>query len=425
MQRREERLSLPRGISDLAPGQAARVLALERQWLETAHMHGFQPVRFPPVGFEATFTAGHHASGERIYAFADRRGRRLALAADSLASALRLSRTLPSGEARICFSAPIFRYERRPRRYFHHLGLAEYSRSRPPDPSSDAATVRRLLGVVLEFLEPIPIVVDLSDLGVWRAITAAIHGLSVEEGLHALASLPAQERPEWLSARDAPGFAIRYAESLAAEPVHRPGSGGVDRLAASLPPPLGIRLRELELTALACDERMATRANLTPGEMHASEFHDGIAFQLRVGAGRRIGDGGSYAAFAQRFSGQRVSLFSCVVGLERIAELSTTPSTDTATLMLCHDNTPQARRYAAGLANGLRVSGIPVWETTQGEAPQGFSRYTRRLGISLAATLGRAGGGEWQVHVWDAAGDSCWLPAHDLGGWVRRRLNVK
>jgi histidyl-tRNA synthetase len=100
-------LALPRGFHDSDPTRTAVYQTLQQEWFNASSLAGYQPVSIPPVGFADTFTTGHHAAGQKLYQFTDRRGRNLALVSDSLPAVLRLARArnlpdqkLTSGAAR-------------------------------------------------------------------------------------------------------------------------------------------------------------------------------------------------------------------------------------------------------------------------------------------------------------------------------------
>ncbi len=166
----DRHLDRPRGFHDCDPDTAAAYQALRSDWFAACAPAGYQPVEVPPVGFRDTFTHGHHAAGNRLYPLTDRCGRQLALVSDSLPALLRLARARRLPAQRLSYCCPVFRYVRRPRRYFHQLGLMEVA-SGPADLAAQHRSVRRLARIMATFLVPrLPVRFTVTDPGLWREV---------------------------------------------------------------------------------------------------------------------------------------------------------------------------------------------------------------------------------------------------------------
>lgn len=318
---------------------------------------GYQPVGVPPVGFTTTYTTGHHAAGDKLFRFPDRRGRDLAFVSDSLPAVLRLAHARGLPEQRLSYCCPIFRYERRPRRHYHLLGLIEVNH-RPAVPSQRARATARLATTVTRFLSArLPITFTITDPGVWHTIADLVPVPHPAGDLvNSLRQLGPHERPALLHRWGAPADLVRLAEQLAADPTGAASAGT---------PALALRERITHCLELA--DTLTSRgagATVDLGELHASEFHDGPAFLIRpISEQRLLGDGGSYRPFAHAFLGAPAEVYSAVVGLERLTDLVPRPGPrPTADVAVLAQPELACLRQADHLTDALRAAGVAVWD---------------------------------------------------------------
>lgn len=381
-------LDLPRGFHDIHPERMALYQALQQEWFDTCRLAGYQPVQVPPVGFTETFTAGHHAAGQKLYRFPDRRGRDLTLISDSLAALLRVAhaRTLP--EQRLSYCCPIFRYERRPRRHFHHLGLMEVL-DRPNSLVGQQRSTARLAEIIIRFLGPrLPVAFTVTDPGLWHNITATfLPADQTTDFLDSLRRLPPEQRPVQLRQHNAPEAFVRLAESLAANPELTDND---DHLAHHGLP------RSFHDRISACHDLVnllrhyGADATVDLNELHASEFHDGPSFLFRPQHERRLlGDGGTYGRFARAFLGAPSAVHSAVIGLERLADLRDDEGTcGAADIAILAQPEPATIAHADQLIAALRSAGLAVWDLVLSKPLRQHLRELATLGIPHSILIG-------------------------------------
>ncbi|MCD0453244.1 ATP phosphoribosyltransferase regulatory subunit [Actinocorallia sp. API 0066] len=404
-------------MHDVSPDRLVIYDQIRRDWFDVCRLSGFQGVEVPPVGFAETFQAGHNAAGERTYQFPDRAGRDLALISDSLPSVLRLAagRKLPS--QRLTHCTPVFRYERRPRRHFHHLGLMEVH-FRTLTPREHLAATARSLTTVADFLaDRCAFTVVLTDPGLWRAaISRTATGHVVDQLLNRLRTAPASRRPAILHEACADPDATQLAESIAADP-----SG------AQLLQDGGPEMQRL-LTCYTLADRLRAKGvkvaiDLT--ELHASEFHDGPAFLLRPdGDQRLLGDGGSYGIFAEKFVGAPTSLYSAVLGLERLADLQPpAPGLPPAEIAVLAEPQEEAIKLADNLRVELQSHRIAVWDVLRTRAIRQHLREFADLGLPYSTIIGERELIGAPLVVRSRDGQHHNVPGPDLAAWLVARRN--
>ncbi|MBF6397894.1 ATP phosphoribosyltransferase regulatory subunit [Nocardia cyriacigeorgica] len=406
-------MSLPRGFTDAGPDRTAALRHLERRWFDSCALWGFQPVRMPPAGFADTFTTGHHATGDRIYRFPDRKGRDLALVSDSLPAALRLAGNRNHPEQRLSYSCPIFRYERKPRRHFHHLGLMEVSRTHSTVPDQ-IRPIRRMIEIVTTFLgSDVSAEFTIANPGIWHEIAELfIPPAKVTGYLDILRRMPTVERHHRLRADGAPDAALAAARAMTSrtEPDH----------ASEIPASITTKMRTSRELAGSLN-RIGIRATTDLNELHASEFHDGVAYVVRHG-GSVIGDGGSYGRFATNFLGYPSVTYASVLGLEKVADLAgahvhTGPAADVAILSFPD---PEPSELAEQLANSLRVRGISAWEGVVSRSIRRHLRNISELHIPLTILIGREEVLSPNYRIRENSGEIFYVPKSGVVEWVER-----
>ncbi|WP_406230559.1 ATP phosphoribosyltransferase regulatory subunit [Nocardia sp. NBC_01009] len=410
------RMDLPRGFSDVEPNRMATLQRVEQRWFEQCALAGFQPVQVPAVGFTDTFVTGHHASGERIYRFPDRRGRDLALVSDSLPALLRLagSRGLP--DQRLSYACPVFRYERKPRRHFHHLGLMEVSRV-PGDSASQLRSIRRLIETIAAFLRPyLAAEFTVTDPGIWHELVSQfVPPENVSSYLDRLRRTPIGDRLSMLRADGAPDAVTATVDLLADE--DKP-----DTATRAVPAYVLTRIRNTRALVDALN-RQGIQAIPNLNELHASEFHDGLACLVRHGS-VLLGDGGSYSRFATDFLGTPVSAHAAVIGLERVADIAgksdyVTSAADIAVLAF-----PDSRsaEHADQLTSSLREQGIAVWDSTVVMPIRRYLRNLADLNIPLSVLIGQDEVRSADFRVRDRSGEIHTVPKEELPIWLAERI---
>ncbi|MBV7706804.1 ATP phosphoribosyltransferase regulatory subunit [Nocardia nova] len=388
---------------------------LERRWFTQCALSGFQPVQVPPVGFTDTFVTGHHAAGERIYRFPDRRNRDLALVSDSLPALLRLAGSQTLSAQRLSYCCPVFRYERKPRRHFHHLGIMEVAQI-PFDPELQSRAIRRQISIIADFLKPIVNAqFTITDPGIWYELTQRfVPAEKVSGYLDRLRRTRPQERGAALRADGAPAWIIATMEALV-------GDGNLDAI-NSAPESITVRIAvDRELVDLLKHDGINASLNL--GELHASEFHDGIAFQVWHGSSL-LGDGGSYGRFASEFLNDHLSSCAGVVGLEKVADLAghhheTIRAADIAILAFPQK---QSMKCADELTSMLRNHGIAVWDDLLTMPVRRHLRNIAALNIPLSLLIGENEVTSEDCRIRDDSGALFTVPKNDVRNWIAERI---
>ncbi|MBF6216211.1 ATP phosphoribosyltransferase regulatory subunit [Nocardia puris] len=402
---------LPRGFSDADSTRTAALRRVEHRWFEKCALAGFRAVEVPPVGFADTFTTGHYASGDRIYRFPDRRGRELALVSDSLPALLRFAGTHRLPEQRLSYRCPVFRYERKPRRYFHHLGLMELTRP-TIEQANQISALRRLISTVTAFL-PSSLAADftISNPAIWfDLVRMFVRPEQVGDYVDRLRRVPVDERQAMLVADNAPPAAVAVADLLAQRRPHDDTT--------TVPEPIrsGIDCARQLVEQL---RRQRIRADTDLNELHASEFHDGLAFVVRHN-GVVLGDGGNYSSFASKFLGFPTSAYAAVTGLERITDLTDSSAEPVRAADLAILSFPDhlSTEHAHHLVANLRGRGIAVWDCELTLPLRRHLRDFADLNIPLSVLIGPEEIKSAEYRVRDRSGEVCRVPHDELADWI-------
>jgi histidyl-tRNA synthetase len=413
-----QHLELPRGFHDTDPERMAAYRRLQQGWFHACALAGYQAVDVPPVGFAETFTTGHHAAGERCYQFLDRRGRELGLISDSLPALLRLAYQRGLPEQRLSYCCPVFRYERRPRRHFHHLGAMEVAGG-PATVESQTRSTRRLAEVVAGYVHAQGVATDftITDPGLWYDLLSAfVDPACAAEYLDSLRRLPRSERPAQLTADGAPLEVSHIADLVITDRL--------DHLSERAPA-FAARLSAAHQIA-ATVRSYGASATIDLGDLHASEFHDGPAFLVRQRHGPVLGDGGSYGRFARTFTGTAgVSAFAAVLGLERLADVAPpnlATGSGAAHVAVLADASPETTLHADDLVRRLRLAGISVWDVVANRAMKHHLRSIAQLSIPYSVYVGRRELTSRHYAVRDQGGDLTTVEQPELGPWLLRTL---
>ncbi len=136
-----EKLTAPRGTSDVLPPDSARWSELERRIRRLAETFGYGEIRTPIFESTQLFVRGVGEQSDivekEMYSFSDRGGRSLTLRPEWTAPVVRAvleHDLLASGPLRLYYLGPIFRYERPQRgryRQSHQFGVEAFGSSAP------------------------------------------------------------------------------------------------------------------------------------------------------------------------------------------------------------------------------------------------------------------------------------------------------
>lgn len=139
-----------KGVPDWLPPDAAAFNAVERAFLDTARLGGYERIRIPVFEHTEVFARGVGEATDivqkEMYTFADRGGRSLTLRPEGTAGVVRAALTagVPRQEAlpvKYCYAGEFFRYERPQsgrQRGFNQVGVEALG---SPDPLLDAEIV--------------------------------------------------------------------------------------------------------------------------------------------------------------------------------------------------------------------------------------------------------------------------------------------
>ena len=418
----DRHLDLPRGFHDTGPEAMAVYRTLQQEWFDACALAGYQPVDVPPIGFQDTFTTGHNAAGEKLYQFADRSGRDFALVSDSLPAILRLAHARGLPEQRLSHCCAVFRYERRPRRHFHHLGLVEVV-NRPSSLVEQQRSTLRIVQLVAGFLGPRrPATFTLTDPGIWHTLAAEFLPEDDQaQYLNVLHRLSRADRPSRLRHDGAPAAVVRLAEEFCTDPTL--SDDGKFPVLQELPIAVRRRIDAVHELAAALRQR-AIPADIDLGELHASEFHDGPSFLIQLQDDHRLlGDGGSYGSFASRFAGKPTSAYSAVIGLERLADLTTADHNDqrepAADVAILAQDEPEARSHADILTETLRSAGLHVWDVVLTRPLRRHLRDLASLRIPYSVVIGARDLDGATYTIRDQQGVLRRMHREQLIGWLR------
>jgi len=320
-------LDLPRGFRDWDQGWLEREHFVYTILAERGQQIGCQIVRTAPLSFASTFQRGIHTTGEKVFTFQDRRGRRLMLPPDSTPAVMRwyLRNHENLVPARIIFDSPIFRY-RQGGRFNFLLGFAlinegEHIFNRIDEGSLSLA--RTMLKVIVQDLG-VTSTLCVGDFGLIRRVLqmTGTSKTAATDILHALQPLSKEERRTWIA-------------------THLP-SGQYREMFVSL---LELRfvIEDTDLAHLCLDndelknlivpvvqfarESVAgfpAACMVAFDDLHSSELQDGICFSLFTPDGRRLCDGGCYRLFGAQFDSRIHSLKSVATSSRSLVRRQTT-----------------------------------------------------------------------------------------------------
>jgi hypothetical protein len=347
---------IPHGFFDIGGRDAATRLAIADSFRGIAESFGFERFFPSPVGFESTFTDFGSETGERLFSFPDRKGRRLALTSDSLIVAARTAAHIAADNSRAMHLygiVPIFRYRRAPYRNWSHLLLSVFNEA---EGAVTDLMLPRALKAFLTVLR-VPFVLDCCDYSILDAVLAA-RGFDRDAGRRALYNVrkevtpgPAEEVVSALLVGGTPAAALELAN----------GDAGVARqLAASA-----------DTMALLHECGVPTEQNWRFD--HGAEHHSGLSFVIKGtaadGNAVDIGDGGGFhAAVNSSFPVLRTA-WSMALSLDVMADLGMGAAVAVPTVVMIQKDASASFFFQA--CDRIRAAGVAVREHPASGADSG------------------------------------------------------
>jgi len=296
---------LPEAIEDLLPAEASQVEHLRRQLLDEFLRHGYELVAPPMLEFADTLLSGSAADlNLRTFKLVDQlSGRTLALRADITPQVSRIDAHLlnRSGVTRLCYCGSVVHTRpagllatREPLQIgaelYGHTGL-----------EADHEVIR-LLARSLQLAELPPSRIDLSHVGIFRALTA---GLSLEQGID-------QQLFDALQAKDLPALReltvslpAPVRDGLLALPDLYGGAEVLAAAAAALPAIPEITQALGELLRLA-DELSDLPLSFDLADLRGYHYHSGVVFAAYCDdSPAAVALGGRYDSIGERFGRSR------------------------------------------------------------------------------------------------------------------------
>ncbi len=296
---------LPEAIEDLLPAEASQVEHLRRQLLDEFFSHGYELVAPPMLEFADALLSGSAADlNLRTFKLVDQlSGRTLALRADITPQVSRIDAHLlnRSGVTRLCYCGSVVHTRpagllatREPLQIgaelYGHTGL-----------EADHEVIR-LLARSLQLAELPPSRIDLSHVGIFRALTA---GLSLEQGID-------QQLFDALQAKDLPALReltvsipVPVRDGLLALPDLYGGAEVLAAAAAALPAIPEITQALGELLRLA-DELSDLPLSFDLADLRGYHYHSGVVFAAYCDdSPAAVALGGRYDSIGERFGRSR------------------------------------------------------------------------------------------------------------------------
>jgi ATP phosphoribosyltransferase regulatory subunit len=318
---------LPEAIEDLLPAEAAQVEHLRRQLLDEFVRHGYQLVAPPMLEFADALLSGSAADlNLRTFKLVDQlSGRTLALRADITPQVSRIDAHLlnRTGVTRLCYCGSVVHTlpagllaTREPLQIgaelYGHTGL-----------EADHEVIR-LLARSLQLAESPPSRIDLSHVGIFRALTA---GLPLAPGIDQPPGLD-QQLFDALQSKDLPALReltrdlpAPVRDGLLALPDLYGGTEVLAGAAASLPalPEITQALGELQRLA---DELSDLPLSFDLADLRGYHYHSGVVFAAYCDdSPAAVALGGRYDSIGERFGrGRPATGFS--LDLRTLARLS-------------------------------------------------------------------------------------------------------
>jgi histidyl-tRNA synthetase len=307
---------LPHGFLDREEDWLSREQLIVNIFRENAKKIDLLEIKTSPLGYSTTFRKGVETTGDKVFEFTDRGGRDLMLTPDSTPLVMRwyLEKTKGRNSCRVFFRSDVFRYRNKKLRYFHHIGFALLNE--PDNLVSDIdegslLLVRTTLRTLVCGLN-LPVSLKIGNFGVlYQSLQRmGLDKQSSELVLHQLRNLDSNERIEWIE-RHLPSGEEKYIFASI--------------LKLNFPLEQGARLDNQQVLeriystiqfAHACMQGHSVKIIISFDDLHSSELQAGIAIQFLNSAGKRLGDGGCYSLYAEKFDPRIHILKSVAFSLE-------------------------------------------------------------------------------------------------------------
>jgi len=405
-------LRAPKGTDDIMPPDSRMWRRLLRVWDTLTERYGYELVATPVFESAELFArgVGEHTEvvEKQMYAFQDRKGRRLTLRPENTAGVVRAYlQAGRTGEFKGAYSGPMFRHERPQegrRRQFWQLGV-EYLGA--DDVEADLEVIELGYRYLLECgLADVEILInsigDPSDRKRYHRLLA-----DWLDRRRALLSPDAQKRLGQNPLRVLDSKADREATADAPAPVDHLGeeTAAHYRLLKTGLEERGITFREEPRLVRGLDYYNRTVFEYEPAGYQAAQ--------------KAVGGGGRYDGLSALLGGPRLPGVGLALGLDRIlAALGNRPPARALDVFLVVAD-PGLRAIAQDYARRLRAAGVRC-DLTAGQRPvKAQFRAADRRDAAVAAIIGA----EWEeglVKVKDlSSGDERTLPAGDLAAWAR------
>ena len=356
-----ETLKTPRGTRDLLPSETRLWLKVEEAFRRTFRAYGYEEIRTPL--FEATelfvrgIGEGTDIVNKEMYTFSDRKGRSLTLRPEGTAGVVRayVEHSLgagESGEAKLYYIGPMFRYERPQAGRYRQFWQAGVEAIGFADPLSDAEVVAMLVQALAEAgLQGLS--VDINSVGCPDCRPAYLELLKAHLRAHA-AELSAESQERLLT------NPMRVLDSK------DPKDAGVVDSAPKTTNHLCTACSAHFAAVLRLLERAGVEHQVNKKLVRGLDYYSRTAFEVLsgdLGAQNAVAGGGRYDKLVGELSGNDRPAVGFGVGLDRLIQLlSQRPqdaeaACDVALIALGNP----AYAAAFGLAQELRGLGLCAW----------------------------------------------------------------
>jgi histidyl-tRNA synthetase len=334
---------LPKGFHYLLRDDVEHKHRILQAFISESNKIFCQLIEFPPVSFANTFTKGAHLTGDKVYEFKDKSNRNLILTPDSQAHTFNhyLSNFVGQRNIKYSWICPVFRYRNISKRHFYQLGYANVNYDSQNEIAELFMNIRQLINfinavcsttITLKIVNP-GLVRELIECAFKDQLKASlfydeIRNLSSTDALRAIERLKDESEPK--------------------KDLIKIFSGGMNNLTQI----------ELSLQYRQCREifqfvnllfvNQNVNIELQLENLYCSEILSSIGFIVEA-EGDKIGDGGIYNIYANRFDSRIKSIISSCTGIEALSRYMKKQSTFKSIAIFL-------KNYSADIAKALRIS---------------------------------------------------------------------
>lgn len=411
-----------KGAPDQLPPRAARFDAVERAFLETARLGGYQRVRTPVFEHTEVFSRGVGASTDvvqkEMYTFADKGGRSLTLRPEGTAGVLRaaLEANIPktaSLPVKYAYAGEYFRYERPQagrQRQFNQVGIEALGST---DPLLDAEVV--LLGAdALRAAGLTDVTLRINTLG--DADDRAAYRERLNAYLDGVGELP-------------PDVEVRrHLNPLRAFDSKAPGMAQVMARAPLLPDAVNPEAKEHHEVVVRLLEAEGLVLTHDPRLVRGLDYYSRTTFEYQaagLGAQNAVGGGGRYDGLAESLGWpDRFPGVGWALGVDRTTlalEQTGAEDPEAARVEVFVVAVPTTREAALSLVTRLRRAGLAADLGFGERGMKAQFKAADRAGARWAVVLGADEAGRGAVAVKDlGSGDQTEVAVADLVAHLRR-----